>query len=81
MVNRTRYFVIAALLVLGVGIGTGLVAFYVGFPAGAFQRRGGPEELQYIPRDASLIAYADVQQIRTSDLRLKLHRFVPMKER
>jgi hypothetical protein len=80
MVNRTRYFVIASLLVLAVGLGTGLVAFYVGFPAGAFQRRGGPEELQYIPRDASLIAYADVQQIMTSDLRQKLRRFVPMKE-
>jgi hypothetical protein len=80
MVNRTRYFVIAALLVLGVGLGTGLVAFYVGFPAGAFQRRGGPEELQYIPRDASLIAYADVQQIMTSDLRQKLRKFIPMKE-
>jgi len=79
-VNRTRYFVIAALLVLGVGLGTGLVAFFVGFPAGAFQRRGGPEELQYIPRDASLIAYADVQQIMTSDLRQKLRKFIPMKE-
>src|SRR5436190_23932206 len=79
MVNRTRYFVIASLLVLGVGLGTGLVAFYVGFPAGAFQRRG-PEELQYIPRDASLIAYADVQQIMTSDLRQKLRKFFPMKE-
>jgi hypothetical protein len=77
MVNRTRYFVIASLLVLGVGLGTGLVAFYMGFPAGAFQRRG-PEELQYIPRDAALIAYADVQQIMTSDLRQKLRRVIPL---
>jgi hypothetical protein len=80
MVNRTRYFVIASLLVLGVGLGTGLVAFYVGFPAGAFQRRGGPEELQYIPRDTSLIAYADVREIMTSDLRQKLHKLVPLQE-
>src|SRR5436190_8020698 len=77
MVNRTRYFVIASLLVLGVGLGTGLVAFYVGFPAGAFQRRG-PEELQYIPRDASLIAYADVHEIMTSDLRQKLRKLIPL---
>ena len=77
MVNRTRYFVIASLLVLGVGLGTGLVAFYMGFPAGAFQRRG-PEELQYIPRDAALIAYADVQQIMTSDLRQKLRKVIPL---
>src|SRR5206468_5511106 len=77
MVNRTRYFVIASLLVLGVGLGTGLVAFYVGFPAGAFQRRGGPEELQYVPRDATLVAYADVHEIMTSDLRQKLRRVIP----
>src|SRR5206468_10098493 len=77
MVNRTRYFVIASLLVLGVGLGTGLVAFYVGFPAGAFQRRG-PEELQYVPRDASLVAYADVHEIMTSDLRQKLRKVIPI---
>src|SRR5205814_4655792 len=77
MVNRTRYFVIASLLVLGVGLGTGLVAFYVGFPAGAFQRRG-PEELQYVPRDASLVAYADVHEIMTSDLRQKLRKVIPL---
>ena len=77
MVNRTRYFVIASLLVLGVGLGTGLVAFYVGFPAGAFQRRG-PEELQYIPRDVSLVAYADVREIMTSDLRQRLRKVIPL---
>ncbi len=79
MLNRTRYFVIASLLVLGVGLGTGLVAFYMGFPAGAFQRRG-PEELQYIPRDAALIAYADVQQIMASELRQKLRKVIPAED-
>ena len=58
MTARTRYFVIASLLVLGVGLGTGLVAYYVGFPAGAFVRAGGPDELQLIPRDAAVVAYA-----------------------
>jgi hypothetical protein len=51
----------------------------MGFPAGAFQRRG-PEELQYIPRDAALIAYADVQQIMTSELRQKLRKLIPLKD-
>jgi hypothetical protein len=63
MMNRTRYFVIASLLVIGVGLGTGLVAYYVGFPAGAFAARGGPAELEYVPRDAAVIAYANVQEI------------------
>jgi hypothetical protein len=80
MTAKTRYFVIVSLLVLGVGLGTGLVAYYVGFPAGAFSRRGGPDELEYIPRDATVIAYANVQEVMTSELRQKLHSAIPMPE-
>src|SRR3981081_3870828 len=78
MTNRTRYFVIVSLLTLGVGLGSGLVAYYVGFPAGALARRGGPEELEFVPRDAAVIAFANVHEIMTSDLRQKLHRALPM---
>src|SRR5262249_21162259 len=77
MTTRTRYFVIASLLVLGVGLGSGLVAYYVGFPAGAQGHRGGPEELQFIPRDAAVIAFANVQEIMTSELRQKLLHALP----
>src|SRR5205085_3897749 len=78
MTARTRYFVIASLLVLGVGLGTGLVAYYVGFPAGAFTRAGGPEELQLLPRNVTVVAYADVRDIMTSELRQKLHQIIPV---
>jgi hypothetical protein len=80
MTARTRYFVIASLLVLSVGVGTGLVAYYVGFPAGAFGKHPGPEELQYIPRNASVIAFANVQEVMHSDLREKLHKAMPAGE-
>jgi hypothetical protein len=80
MTTRTRYFVIASLLVLGVGLGTGLVAYYVGFPAGALGRQGGPDELAYVPRDAAAIAYADVHEIMTSELRQKMRRALPAQE-
>jgi hypothetical protein len=80
MTTKTRYFVIASLLVLGVGFGTGLVAYYVGFPAGAATRAGGPEELQYIPHDATVIAYANVQEVMASELRQKLLHALPMHE-
>src|SRR5437763_1704254 len=80
MTAKTRYFVIASLLTLGVGLGTGLVAYYVGFPAGAATRAGGPEELQYIPRDASVIAYANVQEVKSSELRQKLRHVLPISE-
>jgi hypothetical protein len=80
MTTKTRYFVIVSTLVLGVGLGTGLVAYYVGFPAGAFVSRGGPVELGYVPRDASVIAFANVHEIMTSELRQKLHHALPMQE-
>ena len=80
MTTKTRYFVVVSLLVLGVGLGTGLVAYYVGFPAGAFASRGGPVELGYVPRDASVIAFANVNEIMNSELRQKLHRVLPMQE-
>jgi hypothetical protein len=78
MTARTRYFVIASLLVLGVGLGTGLVAYYVGFPAGAFARTGGPDELQFVPRDATVVAFADVREVMASELRQKLHSAIPV---
>src|SRR5437588_768871 len=80
MTTRTRLFVIVSLLVLGIGLGTGLVAYYVGFPAGAFAKHTGPEELGFIPRDATVIAFANVQEIMTSDVRQRLRSRLPLKE-
>ena len=80
MTTRTRYFVIASLLVLGVGMGAGLVAYYAGFPMSAFARSGGPDELKYVPSDATVLAYADVRAVMSSELRRKLHQAVPMSE-
>ena len=54
MTTRTRNFVIVSLTVLGVGLGTGLVAYYVGFPAGALGRQGGPQELAFVPREPGM---------------------------
>ncbi len=78
MTTRTRYFVIASLLTLSVGLGTGLVAYFSGSATSAFAGAGGPEELQFVPADAALVAYADVRDIMTSDLRQKLRSAVPM---
>ncbi|MGE5245647.1 MAG: hypothetical protein ACM3SQ_15600 [Betaproteobacteria bacterium] len=80
MTTRTRYFVIVSLLVLAVGLGTGLVAYYVGFPTSAFTRQGGPDELQYVPKDAAVLAFADVHDVMTSELRRKLREAAPVPE-
>lgn len=77
MTSRTRYFVVTSLLVLAVGLGTGLVAYFVGFPTNALQRAGGPDELRFIPRNATLVAYANVTDVMTSQLREHLRLVLP----
>ena len=73
MTKRTRYFMFGSVTVLLVGLCTGLVAYYTGMPMGAFGQTEGPSELQYVPADAVLVAYANVQDVMRSELRKKLH--------
>jgi hypothetical protein len=73
MTKRTRYFVFGAVTVLLVGLCTGLVAYYTGMPMGALSRTDGPPELRFVPPDAALVAYANVQDVMRSEVRQKLH--------
>ena len=56
------------------------MAYYVGFPAGAARPPAAPTSSQYVPRDAAVVAYANVHEIMTSELRQKLRRALPMQE-
>src|SRR5262252_2912151 len=76
MTVRTRYFVIVSLLVVVVGLGTGLVAYYVGFPTNAFFSRSGPEELRLMQSSAAVVAYADVREVMASELRQRFRKAV-----
>jgi len=76
MLARTRYFVIASLLVLLVGLGAGLVAYYQGLP-GALTGHPGPDELRMLPRSAVVVAYANVQDVMSSEVRRRLLAVVP----
>ena len=76
MTVRTRYFAIASLLVLTAGLGTGLVAYYVGLSP--FPQQAGTEELHRVPANASLVAFADVRHIMASPLREKLRNILPL---
>lgn len=80
MTTKTRYFVVGSLLTLAVGLGVGLVAYSSGFSTSAFTPEGGPAELRFVPANASLVAYADVRDIMTSDLRRRVRSALPMKE-
>jgi hypothetical protein len=76
MSRKTRYFVLTAGAVLVVGLTTGLVASYMGLPV-AFSRAAGPDELQYVPADAAVVAYADVRHVMTSQFRERFRKFEP----
>ncbi|HSL21912.1 MAG TPA: hypothetical protein VK886_10285 [Vicinamibacterales bacterium] len=79
MTKRTRYFMAGAAAVLAVGLCTGLVAYYGGFPALSASRTG-PTELSYVPADAAVVAYADVQAVMNSQFRQKLREAIPIQE-
>ena len=74
--SRTRYFVIVSLLILTIGLGTGLVAYYVGMPPAASAT--GPDELRFVPANASLVAYADVRAVLVSQVRRRLLDVLPL---
>jgi hypothetical protein len=69
MSTKTRYFVAISGAILAIGLGTGLVASYMGFPVSVFSSAAGPDELQYVPADAAVVAYANVRELVNSELR------------
>jgi hypothetical protein len=73
MSQRTRYFLIASFLVIAVGLGTGLVAYY----NGGLRASEAVSDLSYVPAGASAVAYADVRSIMNSQLRQRLREMMP----
>ena len=77
MSKRTRLFVLVAAGILITGLGTGLVASYVGLQNLTLIGGNGPAEFAYVPEDAKLVAYANVRDVMDSELRRKLDAFHP----
>lgn len=77
MSNKTRYFVVVSAAILAVGLGTGLVASYMGLPISVFSSAAGPEELQYVPADATVVAYANVRDVMNSQFRARFRQMEP----
>jgi hypothetical protein len=75
MTGKTRYFLVGSALVFFVGLSIGLVAYYGGVPQGLFVSNTGPAELKFVPEDAAVVAYANVKQVMSSDLRQRLRQF------
>jgi hypothetical protein len=78
--KKTRYFVAIMGTVLAVGLGTGLVASYMGLPVSVFSSAAGPEELQYVPADAAVVAYANVRDVMNSQLRQRFKSLEPSQD-
>jgi hypothetical protein len=73
MTKRTRLFLFVSGGILAAGLGTGLVAAYVGgFQNLTLIGSSGPDELAYMPADAKVVAYANVREIIDSELHQKL---------
>lgn len=70
MTTKTRNLALASLLVVGAGVGLGLFA-YVARSTSALAAPG-PDEMRFLPGDAGVIAYADVQQLMASPLRQRM---------
>jgi hypothetical protein len=77
MSKKTRYFVMGTVAFLVVGLTTGLVASFMGLSAPVFSRAAGPDELQYVPANAAVVAYANVREVMDSTFRQRFREIEP----
>ena len=77
MSKKTRYFVLVSGAILTLGLGTGLVASYMGLPVSLLSSAAGPDELQYVPQDATVVAYANVRDVMNSEFRQRFREMEP----
>jgi len=78
--KKTRYFVAVMGTILALGLGTGLVASYMGLPVSVFSSAAGPDELQYVPADAAVVAYANVRDVMSSQFRQRFKAVEPSQD-
>jgi hypothetical protein len=78
MSKSTRYFLTGAAVVVLLGLGTGLVAFYNGGMPGV--RQTSDADLAYLPANAQAVGYADVRTIMSSEFSQKLRQILPTGE-
>ena len=72
MTKRTRLFVLISAGILVVGLGTGLLASYMGLQNLTLIGGNGPAEFAYVPSDAQMLGFANVRAVMDSEVRRKL---------
>jgi hypothetical protein len=77
MTKRTRLFVVISAGILVVGLGTGLLASYMGIQNLTLIGSNGPDEFAYVPSDARVLGFANVRAVMDSEVRRKLMELHP----
>ena len=77
MTNKTRNFVLVSAAILTIGLGTGLVASYMGLPVSLLSSAAGPDDLKYVPQNAAVVAYANVRDVMNSEFRQRFRQLEP----
>ena len=72
MTKRTRVFLFGAGGILVLGLGTGVLASYMGLQNVMAIGGVGPDELAYVPQDARMLAFANVREVMDSELRARI---------
>lgn len=69
MTTKSRYFLVGSAAFMVLGLTVGLVAYYGGLPGLALGRSAGPDELAFVPKNAAVVAFANVRDVMGSELR------------
>lgn len=77
MTKKTRTFMLVSGAILTVGLVTGLLASYLGLPVSLLSNAAGPDELQYVPQNAAVVAYANVRDVMNSEFRQRFRKLEP----
>ena len=76
MTTRTRYVLLGGAGVMAVGLAGGLVAWVSSsLPPLVAQER--PDELRYVPPEATILSFANVREVMDSELRRRLRQIQP----
>jgi hypothetical protein len=78
MTKQTRYFLLGSATTLLLGLAVGVVAYYGGLPGiASMQSSSVARDLEYLPADATVVAFANVREVMTSDVRQRVKRMEP----
>lgn len=77
MKAKTRYILLAGAAVLVLGLTAGGIAYLQGGFQALAVAQSAPDELQYVPANATLVAYANVREVMVSRFRDHLREIEP----